>query len=363
MDLLSLKGTPLLRCDHVLLCIRIVSVKLKIKEVRTLTPKVDRGSPRKGKTKGKTGSGAGAIVLILLLLLAAAVLGGIRFDLPVETLAREFAGKGSHFIEVDGLNVHYRDEGAGEPLVLLHGWAASLHTWEGWAERLEEDFRVIRLDLPAFGLTGPAAGADYSMDYYVEFLDHFLSSLDIDEVYIAGNSLGGGITWFYAAKHPEKVKKIILLDAAGYEMEGPSITRLASPGIIRAAIRHISPRYAIRFLVKQVYGDKEKVTEETVSRYYRLLLREGNREVLFKPLDKTMDQNKEGVQKLLNSIGIPALIMWGEKDAWIPLDLARRFERDIPNARLITYETAGHIPMEELPEETARDAKEFLLED
>lgn len=315
------------------------------------------------RTGNRKGLKPGYIVLLVLLVIAAILLAHLRLDLPVETLAREFADEYSHFVEIDGLKVHYRDEGRGEPLVLLHGWSASLHTWDGWAEKLEKDFRVIRPDLPAFGLTGPAAGADYSIDFYVDFLDRFLTKLGVEESCIAGNSLGGGITWLYAARYPDKVKKIILLDAAGYEMEMPAITKLARPKIIRAIIRHITPRYAIRFLVHQVYGDGKKVTAETVDRYYRLLLRENNREVLFTVLDRIGDSKNEEVEPQLHSIKVPALIMWGEKDAWIPLELAYRFKQDLPDARLLTYEGVGHIPMEEIPEITAQDALDFLLEE
>lgn len=312
--------------------------------------------------KDKKGSKTGYKILLVILVIAAIILGHVRLDIPVETLAQEYANEQSRFVEVDGLNVHYRDEGEGEPLVLIHGWSASLHTWDVWTEKLKEDFRIIRMDLPAFGLTGPAADADYSIDYYVDFLDHFLTALDVEESFIAGNSLGGGITWLYAAKHPEKVKKIVLLDAAGYDAEMPSITKLAQPEIVRSTIRYITPRYAIRLLVNQVFGDKERVTDETVERYYRLLLREGNREVMFKVLDRIQDRENEEVTQLLNGVTIPALIMWGEKDAWIPLDAAYKFEQDLPDARLITYDDAGHIPMEEIPENTAHDARSFLLE-
>ncbi len=314
------------------------------------------------RTGSRKGLATGYKVLLLLVVIAALVLTQVRFDLPVEKLAEEFANEHSRFIEIDGLKVHYRDEGAGEPLVLLHGWSASLHTWDGWTEMLEDDFRVIRLDLPAFGLTGPAAGADYSLDFYVDFLDRFLTALGIEKSYLAGNSLGGGISWLYAARYPERVEKMILLDAAGYEMEMPSITKLARPGIVRSVIRYITPRYAIRFLVHQVYGDGKKITAETVNRYYRLLLREDNREVLFTVLDKIEERKNGEAEPLLRGITLPTLIMWGEKDSWIPLELAHRFEQDISGARLITYEGAGHIPMEEIPEITARDAREFLLE-
>ena len=202
---------------------------------------------------------------------------------------------------------------------------------------IRDSFRVIRLDLPAFGLTGPATDADYSIDYYVDFLDHFLTALDVQESYIAGNSLGGGITWLYAAKYPEKVKKIILLDAAGYRAEMPSIEKLASPDTVRSVIRYITPRYAIHFLVKQVYGENEKVTDETVSRYHRLLLREGNREVMFRVLDKIQDRENEDVKQLLNGIEVPALIIWGEKDAWIPLE-------PVSYTHLDVYKRQDHRP-------------------
>lgn len=322
-----------------------------------MNPKVSS----QGSSK-KKGLKAGYLILFVLLVIAAVALAHLRLDLPVEKLAQEFTDEYSHFIEIDGVKVHYREEGAGEPLVLLHGWSASLHTWDGWAKELQEDFRVIRLDLPGFGLTGPVAGADYSLTFYADFLDRFLSALGIEQCHLAGNSLGGGITWLYSAKYPEKVNKIILVDAAGYQMEMPAITKLAQPKIIRSIIRHLTPRYAIGLLVKQVYGDSSKVTAGTIDRYYRLLLREGNRVNLFDILDRIHDLEDAAVTNLLKFIEAPVLIMWGEEDAWIPLELAYRFAEDLPGAGLITYEGAGHIPMEELPERTAADARNFLME-
>ncbi|NLA11171.1 MAG: alpha/beta hydrolase [Firmicutes bacterium] len=322
-----------------------------------MSPKVS--SPRTGRKKGLT---TGYLVLIVLLVIAAIALAHLRLDLPVEKLAQEFTNEYSHFVEVDGVEVHYREEGAGEPLVLLHGWSASLHTWDGWAKELQEDFRVIRLDLPGFGLTGPVAGAEYSLEFYADFLNRFLSALEIEQCCMAGNSLGGGITWFFTAKYPEKVRKMILVDAAGYNFELPAITKLAQPKVVRYAIRHLTPRYAIGVLVRQVYGDTKKVTAATVDRYYRLLLREGNRVNLFDILDQASGPDDAAVTKLLKHVEIPALIMWGEQDGWIPLELGHRFAEELSEARLIIYEGAGHIPMEELPETTAADARNFLLE-
>jgi pimeloyl-ACP methyl ester carboxylesterase len=88
------------------------------------------------------------------------------------------------------------------PVVLVHGTAASLHTWDDWTDSLKKDYRVIRMDIPAFGLTGPHPDADYSIEAYVAFLGQFLDQLDIDSMYLAGNSLGGNIAWNFAASLP-----------------------------------------------------------------------------------------------------------------------------------------------------------------
>jgi pimeloyl-ACP methyl ester carboxylesterase len=130
----------------------------------------------------------------------------IYWDIPVEELKLEYANEQSEFMELNGLSVHYRDEGEGMPVVLVHGTAASLHTWDDWTNTLKEHYRVIRMDIPAFGLTGPDPKGDYSIDGYVGFLAQFLDQLHIDSMYLAGNSLGGNIAWNFASEHPDKVK-------------------------------------------------------------------------------------------------------------------------------------------------------------
>ena len=102
-------------------------------------------------------------------------------DISLEDLKKEYANEESEFITIDGMQVHYRDEGIGFPIVLLHGTAASLHTWDAWTEQLIKNYRVIRLDLPAFGLTGPNKNADYSIESYTRFLAQFLEKIKVDK--------------------------------------------------------------------------------------------------------------------------------------------------------------------------------------
>ncbi len=299
-------------------------------------------------------------ILSIILLLIALSLIAIAPDVPAEDIEKKYANAESRFIDIDGLRVHYRDEGSGMPVVLLHGTAASLHTWEGWTEELKSDYRVIRMDLPAFGLTGPNKAQDYSSPAYTKFLDAFLTALNIDSCYLAGNSLGGRIAWEYCWRYPGKVRKLILVDAAGYRLPGdpePSLGfRLARMPLLNHIVRYFTPRSLMEKSLREVYGDDEKVTTELIDRYYDMMRREGNRDAFIARARHDFTDNTAK----LSTIDIPTLLLWGDGDIWIPLTHAEKFRKDLPNATLVVYKGAGHIPMEELPEQTVADAKIFL---
>lgn len=281
-------------------------------------------------------------------------------DIPIDELKERYANEESEFIDIDGLEVHYRDEGEGYPLVLIHGTGASVHTWDGWVKVLKGDYRIIRMDLPAFGLTGPNAHNDYSMDAYLQFLDKFLSKIGIQECYLAGNSLGGGIAWEYARTHTDRVSKLILLDAAGYrsneKREQPLAFKIARSPYLSKILERITPKSLVHTSMIDVYGDDSKVTDEVVDRYFDMMLRAGNRSAF---VARAWQTHNYPIDKL-KDISIPVLIMWGEEDTWIPLEFGHNFHRDLPYSKIITYPGVGHIPMEEIPEQSAADAREFL---
>ena len=290
-----------------------------------------------------------------------ALLAMIRRDVPVEKLKKKFTNKNSKFINIDGMDVHYTDEGDGDPLVLLHGVSASLNTWDGWEKKLNGDFRIIRLDLPAFGLTGPNPKGDYSIDFYVNFMKSFLERLQVESCYMAGSSLGGYITWNFAASYPQMIKKMILLDAAGYPFVAdttPFIFKIAQSRIA-PIIKGFTTRYLVGKIINDVYGDRSKVTAEVIDRYYYYALREGNR-TAFLSVVKRLDFSQYHKLKTLKT---PALIMWGDKDKWVRPELGKRFNEDLQHSELIMYPGVGHIPMEEIPEQTAEDARNYLLKD
>jgi len=296
-------------------------------------------------------------VLAIFLVIILANLTQYHADIPLDELKPAYAPPPSKFMMMDGAMVHYRDEGTGFPIVLVHGMSSSLHTWQGWTDILSKKYRVIRMDLPGWGLTGPNANNKYDIPYYESFLSRFLDSLGVKECYMAGNSLGGFITWNYALHHPQQVKKMVLLDAAGYPMkEPPFIASLGRSKILSPVLRHITPHFIVEMSMKQVYGDPSKITDSATERYFKLALRAGNRGAFI----AFVNQFKENDTLPIQQIATPTLIEWGEKDRWIPLRFARDFNRDIKGSKLVVYPGVGHIPMEEIPAQSCADALRFF---
>jgi len=298
-----------------------------------------------------------------IILLIFAIGNSIYADISVEDLKKEYTNEHSQFIEVDEMNVHYRDEGEGFPIVLIHGTAASLHTWDAWTDELKKTNRVIRMDLPAFGITGPNKNADYSIGAYTTFLHSFLEKLKLEKFHIAGNSLGGNIAWNYTADYPNKVEKLILVDASGLptNKSQPAIFKMAKTPILNSLFLYITPRFLIKKNIEEVYEDDSKITDELINRYHKMALRVGNRKAF---IDRAKTDFKLDTQvnlEKLKSIQTPTLLIWGAKDLWIPLANGIRMNEILVNSKLEVLENSGHIPMEENPIESLKLMNEFLF--
>ncbi|HKL40539.1 MAG TPA: alpha/beta hydrolase [Cryomorphaceae bacterium] len=311
--------------------------------------------------KLKKGLTRGLLSLGFLILLIVILFG--HSDIPLEELKSKYTLESSGFLPIDGMDVHYADEGNVEdsiPVVLIHGTGSSLHTFEGWTERLKRERRVIRPDLPGYGLTGPFPDRDYSMESYVDFLKVFLDKLEVDQCVLAGNSLGGGIAWRFAAEHPESVHKLILIDASGYADKAqsePIAFEIAKIPVIKNAFKFITPRFVAKSSVENVYADKSLVTEDLVDRYFDLTLREGNRQAF---VDRLAVEKDTTATRRIPSIEIPTLVLWGSEDQLIPVESARRFHADLPNDTLVILPDLGHVPMEENPEKSFAALRAFL---
>jgi pimeloyl-ACP methyl ester carboxylesterase len=248
--------------------------------------------------------------------------------------------------------------------VLLHGTSASLHTWDGWTKALRGTHRVIRLDLPAFGLTGPFsgrfAGQTYTGANYAAFVLAVLDRLGVQRFAIAGNSLGGEVAWRIAALAPQRVSKLVLVDAAGYPLAGANIPlgwQVARLPVLGRLTEHFLPRPVIVQGLVAVYGDPAKISEPLVDRYFELTLREGNRAALVQRAQTWSPA--EGVAKV-TGVTAPTLVLWGGRDRIIPPANAQRFAGDIAGAKVVMFDDLGHVPQEEDPGRTVAAVVDFL---
>jgi pimeloyl-ACP methyl ester carboxylesterase len=309
-----------------------------------------------------------AVTVLALLLLKVLLTTGIVAafwapDRTVADLAPRWAQPPSTFRAIDGLQVHVRDEGPRDdaaPIVLLHGTSASLHTWDGWTQQLARERRVVRVDLPGFGLTGPRPDADYRVARYVEFVVALLDSLGIEQCVLAGNSFGGWIAWETALAHPTLVRALVLVDAAGYPLESESVPigfRIASTPLLGGLTRSVLPRGVIESSLRNTYGDPSRVTPALVDRYYELTLREGNRAALAQRFAAGRSAAEPG---RIRELQLPTLILWGGKDRLIPPRYAEQFHHDIAGSQLLVFPELGHVPQEEDPTATVAAVRAFL---
>lgn len=305
----------------------------------------------------------------VLWLLALLSLGGCKVlgmrTIPTTMLEEDYEKPNSRYMEIDGVRMHYTMEGKGPPVLLLHGVMASLHTWDGWVPLLKESFTVIRVDIPGFGLSESFSDdSRYTPEYAASFVEKARQKLGLEKLSIVGNSLGGFIAWYYATKYPTRVDKLILIDPASYPQDLPFIVGLASGHLFGAAAQLSTPRFIVKRNIRKVYGNPDNVTDDTIDRYHALLLREGHRHSMvqyFRVLKKY--SATEELVRHIPEIQAKTMLMWGEKDRWVPVELVQRWQHDLPGIEIKTYPEGGHIPMEEFPEETARDAFAFLSDD
>ena len=303
-------------------------------------------------------------LLMALLLIAAGAGVALTWapDRSVAELQGRWAAPPSAFIKIMEMDVHYRDEGPRSdpyPIVLLHGTSSSLHTWDGWAADLSQTRRVIRFDLPGFGLTGPSPDGIYSMERYVDFVTAMMEQLQVNRYVLGGNSLGGEIAWEAAVANPSRVEKLILVDAGGYPLTGsmPIGFRIAQlPGISRIS-SYVLPRSMIESSLKDVYGDPSKITPELVDRYYELTLRAGNRAAVSQ---RFAQSNAGSDADNIRKVQEPTLIIWGAKDKLVPPEYAERFHQDIPGSWVAMFDHLGHVPQEEDPARTLDAVRQFL---
>lgn len=295
----------------------------------------------------------------LLLALALVAAWAWQPDRDRAVLEARHARGPEDFVAVAGLRLHLRDEGPHDApaVILLHGFGASLHTWDGWAGLLADRFRIVRFDLPGFGLTGPDPTGDYGDARAHAVLVAVMDRLGIGRASLIGSSMGGRIAWSFAAAHPERVDRLVLVAPDGFESPGRTYGVPTRVPPFAQLLPYFMPEALVRWSLAGAYGDASRMTEEVVRRTHEMLIAPGVRRAI---LDRIAGHVLHPPEERLRSITAPVLVLWGEKDRAIPPARAEDYRANLRDVRVVVFPGLGHLPFEEDPQGTIAVVRSFL---
>ena len=254
------------------------------------------------------------VPLVILLLAVVGLIGLVLLlytpDQPRNALEAKYAKPPSEFLQVAGLRMHVRDTGpkGASVVILLHGLGSSLHTWEAWAQTLSLRMRVIRFDLPGFGLTGADPTGDYSDARGIAVLAGLMDTLSVKHASLVGNSMGGKLAWQFAAEHPERVDRLVLISPDGFASPGFKYGQPAEVPTVAKLLPYTLPTWMVRMNLAPAYGETSLLSAAVVTRYRDLMLAPGVRRAI---LDRTAQVRLEPPEPLLRRIKAPTLLIWG----------------------------------------------------
>jgi pimeloyl-ACP methyl ester carboxylesterase len=282
-------------------------------------------------------------------------------DLSREALLQSYSRAGTSLVKVGEQSVFVQDSGPKDApsLVLLHGFGASLQTWDAWASELEKDRRVLRMDVPGFGLSGPAANNDYSDAADVARLLALLDKLGLQQVALGGHSMGGRIAWNFAAAYPERVSHLILVSPDGFPDPNSKSENTYKVSPFLGLMKYSLPTWALKMGVAPAYGDESLLTPQVMRRYHDMMRAPGIRSAAMERMRQSRNTNP---LPLLQSLKMPVLLVWGEKDAFIPISNAQDYLKAISQATLASVPHAGHVVHEEAPMASVQAVQAFLAQ-
>lgn len=305
-------------------------------------------------------------ILIVLVIGSVSWLTMRRADIPFSVLENHYTSENSQFLTLeDGLKVHYRDEGnrEGNAVILVHGFSASLHTWEPWVAGLKDDYRVISLDLPGHGLTRNPSADKMNVPYFSEAVGELASKLNAEDYVIVGSSMGGATAWQFALSRGDMIDGLVLIAASGWQEQQvtgdkPLIFRLLANKYARNLIEDFDLTVLIRNGLKDSFIDQSLVTEDMVTRYAELSRAPEHRAGILALMSG--EERMPASVQALSAINVPTLILQGDSDTVVAPSGAPKFHKAIAGSELIVYENVGHVPHEEVASQSVADFRDFL---
>lgn len=301
----------------------------------------------------------GLIAFIALLLLVGAA---VYRDVPASEVEAKWARPPSKFVVIDGVRLHYRDEGRGPAVVLLHANYSSLFMWEPWVAKLRDDYRVIRVDLPAHGLTGPEPNGNYTLERIQTLFERFVDERGLGRFTVVGTSIGGTVAMRYTAAHPERIERLVLISPGSLEARVRGRTTPANVPRVADLLGYVTPKSFTRFLLTNDYGDPARLSDAVTDEWYDMWMREGNRLAMINLLRQYVSG---GVEDKIRAVKAPVLLIWGEKNKRVPLALAYETQKLLENSPEVKLEILpgiGHMLVQEAPQQSAQLIRRYLDE-
>jgi pimeloyl-ACP methyl ester carboxylesterase len=302
-------------------------------------------------------------IKLICFLILLALTGCVRVPVPPNNLEHSWGER--QIFDYHGVKINYYEAGQGPPVILLHGFGACTYTWRFLAPVLAQDHRVFAIDLKGFGLSDKPADGKYAVSDQADMVAAFIRRRDLSDLALVGHSMGGAVALMTYLKvrqeAPARIKKLVLIDSAGYPQKMPWFIRFAQIPIINAiGGRLLPPRFVTYLVLRKCYYNKDKITEEQIDTYAYYGSLPGAREAVTATAQQIMPVDLDVLIAQYKTISVPVLIIWGAKDEVVPLSVGKKFKRDIPESRLVIIPKCGHIPPEEQPQATQQAIVSFL---
>ncbi len=275
-------------------------------------------------------------------------------------LERHYLNAPGDMIDIAGTRLHVRDSGtkSAPAVIFLHGFGASLHTWEPWANALANDLRVIRIDLPGSGLSPPDPTGDYTDKRSLHIINALMDKLGLARASLVGHSIGGRIAWTFAGTYPARVDKLVLVSPDGFASPGFEYGKTPEVPAMAKLMRFALPKPLLTMSLKPAYANQATMTDALATRYHDMMLAPGSRDALLARMAQTVLVDPPPILKRITA---PTLLVWGEQDGMIPFANSNDYLKAIAGSRRVSFKGVGHLPHEEAPAESVGAVRDFLL--
>ncbi len=265
-----------------------------------------------------------------------------------------------HHTCIDGHKIAFREQGEGSPVLLIHGIPTNSLMWRDIIPRLAATHRVIAPDLLNYGQSTKPTSADVSINAQSHLLVKLMDSLGVRRADIVAHDIGGGVAQLMAVHHPEKLRKLVLMDSVCFDSWPiPEFEPLQNPEAESEMSLNDFVSMMRAFMPNGVHN-KSIMTDELIELYLAPWSSEEGKRAFFRNLRRLSKEYTQAIADELKHLPHQTLVMWGDKDPFQKPDYALRLVEAIPNAELVWIKDAGHWLIDEKPAEIAERINQFL---